>query len=79
MELNASRQIGFVACPITWLEIDALSRGAGLDIRPWERELIREIDMAVTALWRAKENKTGQNKPVVQQRKLSEGLFDALF
>ncbi len=79
MELNSSRQIGFVACPITWLEIDALSRGAGLDIRPWERELIREIDMAVMTLWRAKENKTGQKKPVVQQRKLTEGLFDALF
>ncbi|MEN5103778.1 hypothetical protein ABE440_04300 [Brucella anthropi] len=79
MELNASRQVGFVACPITWFEIDALSRGAGLYIRPWERELIREIDMAVMTLWRAKENKTGQKKPVVQQRKLSEGLFDALF
>lgn len=50
LELNATRQSGMSANPISWSEIEAFSQGLGLTIKPWERRLLRQLDIAVLAV-----------------------------
>ena len=45
-ELDATRQNGMGAGPITHVEITAWANGMGIDLLPFERQALRQIDRA---------------------------------
>ena len=51
--LSARRSAGFSANPISFVEIDAFIRRAGVVLAPWEIRLIEDLD----DLYRAEQNK----------------------
>ncbi len=50
--------------PISWMEIDAFSRGMDIEIDPWERSVIRRLDVAVLAVSERK----SKSRPEKQSR-----------
>ncbi|UXN64407.1 hypothetical protein N8E89_00510 [Phyllobacterium sp. A18/5-2] len=63
VKLHNTRQMGFSANPISFLEIEAFCRMTGAIIDPWELSVIRRIDQAVLAVI----NKTGMSEPAETQ------------
>lgn len=60
------------ANPISWLEIDAFSRGMDIDIDPWERSVIRRLDVAVLAV-SDKKSKSGPTKQAKMEVEAKDG------
>jgi hypothetical protein len=54
MDLNKTRAATEVVSAITWVEIQAFSEAQGLLIRPWEKQLLRDIDDIAIDIWSKK-------------------------
>ncbi|WP_425468453.1 phage tail assembly chaperone [Phyllobacterium endophyticum] len=63
VQLHNSRETGFSANPISFLEVEAFCRLTGALIDPWELSVIRRMDQAVLAII----NKTGKHEPSESQ------------
>lgn len=51
------------ANPISWMEIEAFAHGADIEITPWERSVIRQLDRAVLAISEKKSQTKTKGEP----------------
>jgi hypothetical protein len=78
LALHNSRAVGFVPCAIAHAEIEAWSRLHRQPVRPFDSEIIRDLDRAF--LEYVGQTKPGNDKaPAVSGRPMSVALFDAIF
>lgn len=82
MDLNAGRSTGMSVNPISWSEIDAYSSGMQLAIKPWERRILRDMDIAALSIIRQHEKSRADGKEpdvVVKDQPMTGALFKAMF
>ena len=78
LALHAARTAGMGANPITYGEMEAYARLQQTPLRPFEVDMLRAVDRAYMDASRNSKDMPPPEREV-QSRKMSPGLFDALF